>query len=102
MDASVARFWDLFIEKSKSYGIRPAADIWHVRYAEQYIKAHPNERLATYTPAHVDDYLRLLQNIKADSPRLMVNLLYGCGMADQRSSSDPDLPCRAHQAGSGS
>lgn len=60
MDESVARFWDLFIEKSKTYGIRPAAVKWHVRYAEQYIKAHPDERLATHTPAHVDNFLRLL------------------------------------------
>ena len=36
MDESVACFWDLFNEKSKSYDIRFAALKWHVRYAEQY------------------------------------------------------------------
>ncbi|MFO7602305.1 MAG: hypothetical protein R6X06_00655 [Gammaproteobacteria bacterium] len=39
-DDKIARFWDIFIEKTKCYGIKDRAVRWHVRHAERYIKAH--------------------------------------------------------------
>ena len=34
------RFWDKYIEKSISYGVRPNQSRWYVRHAEAYFKAH--------------------------------------------------------------
>ena len=59
MDEPVACFWELFIEKSKSYDIKPTAVKWDAVLPSN-IKAHPNERLALHTPARVDHDLRLL------------------------------------------
>lgn len=57
-DLTVSRFWDNYIERLKSYGIKPKLLRWHVRHAEQYIKAHPGRRLATHGPADVERYLQ--------------------------------------------
>ncbi len=56
-DDTITRFWDNFIIKSKSYGIKDSAVRWHVLHAEGYIKAHSTERLFEHTPQHVDKYL---------------------------------------------
>jgi hypothetical protein len=40
-DEKIARFWDNFISKSKSHGIKDSAIRWHVKHAERYIEAHP-------------------------------------------------------------
>ncbi|MDZ7660848.1 integron integrase [Thiohalophilus sp.] len=55
---SVSRFWDNYIEKTKTYNIKPKVARWYVRHAEQYIKAHPNQRLGSHTPREVEEYLR--------------------------------------------
>lgn len=56
-DEKIARFWDNFITKSKSYGIKDSAIRWYVKHAEQYIKAHPESRLSDHLPEHVEAYL---------------------------------------------
>ncbi len=56
-DDKIARFWDKFICKTKSYGIKPQAVRWYVRHAERYIKAHEHVRLAEHTAQQVEDYL---------------------------------------------
>ena len=54
---SVARFWDNFIEKTKAYGVKDSAVRWHVKHAEQYIKAYPNHKLSAHPAQFVEKYL---------------------------------------------
>lgn len=56
-DPSVSRFWDKYIDKAISYGIKPNATRWHVRHAEAYIKAHADKRLVQHSAHDVDKYL---------------------------------------------
>jgi integron integrase len=56
-ESSESRFWDNFIEKSKNYHLKSSTVRWHVIYAESYIKAHPNRKLATHTAQDVENYL---------------------------------------------
>ena len=58
IDQSISRFWDKFISKTKSYGIKPDSARWYVREAEAYIKAHHRLRLADHSAAVVEKYLR--------------------------------------------
>lgn len=62
-DDKIVRFWDIFIEKTKRYGIKDRAVRWHVRHAERYIKAHEGIRLAVHTPQHVEDYLSQMARV---------------------------------------
>ena len=62
-DDKIARFWDIFIEKTKRYGIKDKAVRWHVRHAERYIKAHEGIRLSAHTPQHVEDYLAQMARV---------------------------------------
>jgi hypothetical protein len=55
---SISRFWDNFIEKTKTYGLKPATVRWHVKSAEEYIKAHPERRLAEHTVQEITAYLQ--------------------------------------------
>jgi integron integrase len=65
-DEKIARFWDNFISKSKSHGIKDSAIRWHVKHAERYIKAHPESRLSDHLPEQVEAYLADM----ARNPRL--------------------------------
>jgi integron integrase len=58
VDSSVSRFWDNYIDKTKSYRIKPSTVRWHVKYAETYIKAHRGRRLAEHTAREVENYLQ--------------------------------------------
>lgn len=55
---SITRFWDNFVEKTKTYGLKPATVRWHVKRAEEYIKAHPERRLADHTVQEMTAYLQ--------------------------------------------
>jgi integron integrase len=55
---SISRFWDNFIEKTKTYDLKPATIRWHVKRAEEYIKAHPERRLAEHTVTEITAYLQ--------------------------------------------
>ncbi len=57
-DPRVSRFWDIFVEKLKTYETRPDLARWYVRHAEQYIKAFPEQRLAIHTPQILEQYLQ--------------------------------------------
>lgn len=65
-DDKIARFWDKFICKTKSYGVKPEIARWYVRHAEHYIKEYKDIRLAKHTARHIDDYLDKISRI----PRL--------------------------------
>ena len=56
-DHSIARFWDKYIEKTKRYGIKDKALRWHVKHAENYIKAYSAIRLVEHSAEQVDQYL---------------------------------------------
>lgn len=53
----VLRFWDKYINKTKTYGIKPTHACWYVLHAESYIKAYDGLRLYEHTAQHVIDYL---------------------------------------------
>lgn len=55
---TISRFWDNFIEKTKTYGLKPATLRWHVKHAEAYIRAHSDRRLAEHTVQDVTAYLQ--------------------------------------------
>ena len=57
-EQSVSRFWDNYIEKTKTYNIKPAAVRWYVRYAESYIKSHINTKLINHPEHFVKEYLK--------------------------------------------
>lgn len=58
MHDSVSRFWDKYIDKTKSYNVKDKAVRWYVRHAEEYIKAHPDHRLRSHTAEMVTAYLK--------------------------------------------
>ena len=66
MDQSISRFWDKFIYKTKTYGIKPVAARWYVKHAETYIKTKPNQRLKNHSAHDVDNYLQY----KGGQPRI--------------------------------
>ena len=51
------RFWDKYIEKTISYGIRPHQSRWYVRHAEGYFKAHSGSAKTRHDAELVTAYL---------------------------------------------
>lgn len=54
------RFWDRYIKHLNDQGIGPPYDRWHVIWAERYIHAFPELRLAEHTAETVSGYLESL------------------------------------------
>jgi integron integrase len=57
-DQIITRFWDNYLEKLNTYGVKSAVLRCHVQHAEQYIKAFPDRRLATHTAQNIEQYLQ--------------------------------------------
>ena len=57
-DPNISRFWAVFIEKLKPYQVKPNHARWHVRHAEEYVKAYPDQGLATHAPQILEQYLQ--------------------------------------------
>ena len=57
-DLLVSRFWDKYITKVKYSGVKPTAVRWYVRYAEQYIKKHPDNKLKHHTADDLTKYIK--------------------------------------------
>lgn len=55
-----ARFWDKYIEKTKSYGVNKGACRWYVRRCEDYIKCYKETRLVEHDASFVEKYLQRL------------------------------------------
>jgi integron integrase len=53
----ISRFWDNYVQKTKSYNLPGGSVRWYVKHAERYIKAHPGRRLAHHTAQNLSDYL---------------------------------------------
>ena len=51
------RFWDKYIEKTKSYGINDKACRWYVSRCEDYIMAYKDIRLVNDNGQRVAEYL---------------------------------------------
>ena len=56
-DVKIARFWDNYIRKLRSIGIKEPALRWYVKHAERYIKAHQSLRLSDHTQQQLETYL---------------------------------------------
>ena len=54
--SSISRFWDKFINLTKTYKLRPGADRWYVKHVEAYIKFHQGIKLSQHKPEHVEAY----------------------------------------------
>lgn len=66
-DQNIARFWDKYIEKTISYGVKSDAARWYVKRCEQYIKHHEPLRLIEHTPEIIHRYLEKLgRNIQLE------------------------------------
>ncbi len=52
-----ARFWERFVERLRRSGVKEHALRWHVRRAEEYLKAFPDKRLREHTRSDVTGYL---------------------------------------------
>ncbi len=59
-EGAVARFWDRYLEQLRNQGVKPAAERWYVRRAEQYIQAFPDKRLAAHTVDEVTAHLGVI------------------------------------------
>lgn len=55
-DFAVSRFWDKYIEELKRYKVPDKALRWHVKYAEQYIKAQGQRPLRAHSADDIDQY----------------------------------------------
>ena len=66
MDDSISRFWDKYIDISKSYGVKESSLRWYVKRVEEYIHAHKSVRLVLHTPDTISAYL----NTKGRTTRL--------------------------------
>ena len=55
-DITVSRFWDIYIEKTKAYNIKPGAERWYVKHAESYIKYHQGLKLSRHQPEQVESF----------------------------------------------
>jgi integron integrase len=55
--SAVDRFWDRFIDRARKSGVKEPAIRWHVRRAEQYLKAFAGRRLAEHSVQDVSGYL---------------------------------------------
>ena len=56
MDSSASRFWDKYICKTKTYGIKLGVARWYVKHVEDYIKYHTNLKLSDQKPEQIEQY----------------------------------------------
>lgn len=58
MDDSIARFWDNYIEKTKTYVRNEKVLYWYVKHVERYIKAYEGVRLKEHNEIQITTYLK--------------------------------------------
>ena len=59
-DNVIHQFWDKYLKLLEKKDFKPGTERWYVHHAEQYIKAHPDLRLAQHTADIVVQYLTQL------------------------------------------
>lgn len=68
----ITRFWDKYINKTISYGVKPEVCRWYVKRCEIYIKEHEPLRLAEHTPEVIHRYLENIgRNIRLEDWQMM-------------------------------
>jgi len=55
----INKFWDKYIEFILTQGVKKTSTRWYVLRAEQYIKAHPDKKLAQHEPDDVNNYFQI-------------------------------------------
>jgi hypothetical protein len=53
-DQTISRFWDNYLEKLNSDGVKPAVLHWHVHHREQYINVCLDRCLATHRAQDIE------------------------------------------------
>jgi len=56
---SIARFWENYIDKTKSYGIPINLCRWYVKHVEAYIKFNKSLKLSFHTSETITNYLNI-------------------------------------------
>ena len=56
-DPRARKVWDRYINKLEKQGVKAKMLRWYVIRAEQYLKAFPDQKLATHGPHEVQAYL---------------------------------------------
>ncbi len=54
---TATKFWDRYIEFIQKQGVKGSTCRWYVKRIEQYIQAHPDQKLLTHTPRTVTRFL---------------------------------------------
>ena len=57
-DLQVSRFWDKYIEKVQSSGVKPGVERWYVKHAESYINSLRHLKLSQHKPGDIEKYIR--------------------------------------------
>ena len=57
MDDSIDRFWEKYIDISRTCRVKEASLRWYVKRAEEYIDAHKSIRLSLHQAHHIEAYL---------------------------------------------
>jgi integron integrase len=52
------RFWDEYIQKTKSYNIPTKSVRWYVKRVEDFLQAYPGVSFPNHTPENVENYLK--------------------------------------------
>jgi len=55
-DISASHFWNIYIEKTKTYNIKPGVELWYVKRAESYIKYHQGLKLSYHQPEQIESF----------------------------------------------
>ena len=61
MDDSIARFWDKYIDITKTYHIKSASARWYVMRVEEYIEANKGVRLTRHNADDISHYLQVFK-----------------------------------------
>jgi len=60
MNDAESRFWDIYIDKTISYGVKQSSARWYVKRIEAYIRFYSGHKLVQHTASDVDKYLKIL------------------------------------------
>jgi len=67
-NSDIEKFWDKYIEKTKSYRVPTNHIRWYVIRCEKYIKTFPEKRLTTHSAEDLENYLTgLCRNVSLNS-----------------------------------
>ena len=59
MDDSIARFWNNYTDKTKTYVRNEKVLYWYVKHVERYINANERVRLKDHNEIRITTYLKI-------------------------------------------